>query len=225
MLGDAGADDVHRERAGVERLVDLLPAQRRRDRRALLRAHRVDRGDRLALAVLVRVDQDAWRFDFVHSVVTRPRWVAARAPATISENWRVSSYVCRRAIGTSTWIPSEPLVFGNDSSPSASSVSFTSRATCTVSRKPTSGDGSRSKSTKSGRSSLSTREYQVFRSMQPMFTIHSRASSSFTSGASIRRRFGGRSRVVTSMFTVGIQSGIPCGLSFWKNDLPKAPSG
>ena len=38
---------------------DLVPAQRRRDRRARVRPHRVDRRDRLPLAVLVRVDQDA----------------------------------------------------------------------------------------------------------------------------------------------------------------------
>ena len=42
----------------VERLVDLVPAQRRRDGRARTRPHRVHRSDRLALAVLVRVDQD-----------------------------------------------------------------------------------------------------------------------------------------------------------------------
>ena len=70
-------------------------------------------------------------------------------------------------------MPSALDVFGNETRPSASSAAFTISATCTVSLKPTSGDGSRSKSTKSGRSGLSTREYHVFMSMQPMLTIHS----------------------------------------------------
>ena len=82
-------------------------------------------------------------------------------------------------------MPSALDVFGNETRPSASSAAFTISATCTVSLKPTSGDGSRSKSTKSGRSGLSTREYHVFMSMQPMLTIQSSASSSFTTGASI----------------------------------------
>src|SRR5690242_8481971 len=50
---------VHGELLRVERLVDFLPAERRRDRRSRARAHRVDRGDRLPLAVLVRIDQNA----------------------------------------------------------------------------------------------------------------------------------------------------------------------
>ena len=50
---------AHRERRRIELGHDLVPAERRRDRRARMRPHRVRRGDRLALAVLVRVDQDA----------------------------------------------------------------------------------------------------------------------------------------------------------------------
>ena len=122
-------------------------------------------------------------------------------------------------------MPSALDVLGNPTSPNASSACFTSSATCTVSLKPTSVDGSRSKRTKSGRSGRSMREYQVFMSMQPMFTIQSSASSSFTSGASILRRRRGFSRVDTSRFTVGIQSGIPAGRSFWKKNLPCQPSG
>jgi len=123
------------------------------------------------------------------------------------------------------WIPSEPLVFTCDSSASRSSVCLISSATRIVSGKPTSGDGSRSKRTKSGREGLSTREYQVFMSMQPMFAIQSRASSSFTSGKSIRRRFGGLSRVDASNCAVEIQSGMCVGASFWKKNLPCQPSG
>ena len=58
-----------------------------------------------------------------------------------------------------------------------------------------------------------------------MFTIQSSASSSFTSGALILRRCRGFSRVVTSISTVGIHSGIPVGASFWKKCLPCQPSG
>ncbi len=104
----------------------------------------------------------------------------------IAENSRVSAYVCRRAIGTRTWMPSDAARLDDALSPSVSSACLTSSATSIVSAKPTSGEGSRSKSTKSGRSGLSIREYHAFRSMQPMFTIQSSASSSFTSGASIR---------------------------------------
>ena len=123
------------------------------------------------------------------------------------------------------WIPSEPLVFGNDSSPSRSSISLISSATLIVSGKPTSGEGSRSKSTQSGRDGLSTREYHVFMSMQPMFAIQRSASSSLTSAKSIRRRWGGLSRVEASNCRVGIQSGMCFGASFWKKNLPFQPSG
>ncbi len=58
-----------------------------------------------------------------------------------------------------------------------------------------------------------------------MFTIQVSAPSSFTSGASIQRFFGGRSRVETCTWKRGIHSGMPFGASFWKNALPKAPSG
>src|SRR5215471_19993600 len=53
---------IHREGRRVERVVDLLPAERRGNRRPRTRPHRVDRGDGLPLAVLIRVDQDAAPF-------------------------------------------------------------------------------------------------------------------------------------------------------------------
>ena len=98
-------------------------------------------------------------------------------------------------------------------------------ATRTVSGKPTSGEGSRSKSTKSGRSGLSIREYHVLQSMQPMFTIQSSPSSSSTIGASILRVLRGDSRVLTVIGTRLIQSGMCLGASFWKKNLPFQPSG
>ena len=122
-------------------------------------------------------------------------------------------------------MPSLPLVFAKPTSPSASSTCLTSSATSTTSAKPASAAGSRSKRTKSGRSGLSTREYHVFRSMQPMFTIQSSASSSLTIGAWILRRRLGASRVETSNSRVGIQSGMCFGASFWKKWPPAIPSG
>src|SRR5205807_593771 len=83
------------------------------------------------------------RFAFDHSVVTSPRCVRASAPATISQNSRVCPYVYRRSTGTSTCMPSALLVFGNETSPSASRACLTRSATCTTSPKPTSGEGPR----------------------------------------------------------------------------------
>ena len=97
-------------------------------------------------------------------------------------------------------------------------------ATCTTSGKPTSGDGSRSKRTNSGRSGLSTREYQTFMSMQPMFTIQSSASSSFTSGYVIIRFCRDSLDVALNAFR-SIHSGMCFGASFWKKNLPSRPSG
>src|SRR5581483_2535213 len=58
-LPHALEDDVHRERRRVELLVHLVPAKRGRNGSARARPHGVDGGDRLALAVLVGVDEDA----------------------------------------------------------------------------------------------------------------------------------------------------------------------
>src|SRR2546422_390339 len=105
-------------------------------------------------------------------------------------------------------MPSALDVFGKPTSPNASSASLTRSATWTVSLKPTSGEGSRSKSTQSGRSGLSVREYQVFMSTQPMFTIQSSASSSLTTGKLTHFVVLGDSRVETWVRKVGIHSGM-----------------
>ena len=97
-------------------------------------------------------------------------------------------------------------------------------ATLTTSLNATPSDGSRSKRQKSGRSGLSTREYHVFRSMQPMFAIQRSASSSFTSGYEIVR-FSRVARDTERYVVVGIQSGMWDGASFWKKCLPSIPSG
>src|SRR5262249_26062237 len=59
VLLDPLEDDIHRERGRIEIVGHLVPAERRRDRRARPRPYGVDGGDRLPLAVLVRVDQHA----------------------------------------------------------------------------------------------------------------------------------------------------------------------
>ena len=212
---------------GSRPLVHLVPAQRRRDRRARLRPHRVDRRDRLPLAVLVRVDQ--------HAAALRLRPLGRDEPAVrareragddlrelarllvrvppLDRDEHVHARRCRSSSGTPT-------------RPSASSTCLTSSATSITSGKPTSAAGSRSKSTKSGRSGLSTREYHVFRSMQPMFTIQSSASSSLTSGAWIVRRPPRLSRAsTTSNARVGIHSGMCFGASFWKKKPPSIRRG
>src|SRR6266498_1553313 len=105
-------------------------------------------------------------------------------------------------------MPSALDVFAKPTRPNASSACLTSRATWTVSLKPTSGEGSRSNRTKSGRSGLSTREYHAFISMQPMFTIQSSASSSLTTGKLTHFFLRGDSRVDTSVRNVGIHAGM-----------------
>ena len=89
---DAIEHGVHRERRRVETRRDLVPAQRRRDRRARPRAHRVD-------ATRSSCPGPFWfaststprRFAFAHSVVTSPGCARASAPATIPANSRISS--------------------------------------------------------------------------------------------------------------------------------------
>src|SRR5207302_1993916 len=57
VLVDALPDDIHRERRRVEPALHLLPAKGRRHGRPRSRPHRVDGGDRLALTVLIGVDE------------------------------------------------------------------------------------------------------------------------------------------------------------------------
>ena len=180
---------LHRERGRIERRVHLLPAQRRRHRGAGLRPHRVDGGDRLALAVLVRVDQHAAALRLRPLRGREPGDAPARSrrprsPRTCACPRRCAAARSARARGS----PPSRSSSGRTRARAASSASLTSSATSIVSAKPTSGEGSRSKSTQSGRVGLSTREYHVFRSMQPMFTTQSSASSSFTSAKSTSLR-------------------------------------
>jgi hypothetical protein len=62
-------------------------------------------------------------------------------------------------------------------------------------------------------------------SMQPMFAIQSRASSSLTSGKSTHFFVLGDCLVETSVRNVGIHWGMCDGASFWKNFFPSIPSG
>ena len=71
-------------------LAELLPAQRRRDRRPRLRPHRVGGGDRLAVAVLTMVDEHAATLLLEPFGRHEPRVAPPRGGATRSS---ASSYV------------------------------------------------------------------------------------------------------------------------------------
>src|SRR4029078_3740730 len=58
VRGNALERDRHREPLGTDILGQLVPAQRRRDRRGRLRAHGIDGGKRLAVTVLPGVEKD-----------------------------------------------------------------------------------------------------------------------------------------------------------------------
>ena len=122
----------------------------------------------------------------------------ASAPATISDELARRRRTCGAArSGRARGCRRSRSSSGSDTSPSASSTCFTSSATCTVSGSRRRRTGRGRTDTKSGRSGRSTREYQAFRSMQPMFTIQSSASSSLTSGVVDPLRFAAPSRVET----------------------------
>ena len=120
-------------------------------------------------------------------------------------------------------MPSAPLVFTYEASSSSSSAARIRCATLTASAKSVGASGgSRSKRTKSGRSGLSTREYQAFMSMQCICTIQSSASRELTSGKSTSRDPPSRGHVRNCR--VGIHDGIPFGACFWKKRPPASPS-
>ena len=120
-------------------------------------------------------------------------------------------------------MPSAPLVFTYEASPSSSSASRIRCATRTAIGNPSAeSGGSRSNRTKSGRSGLSTREYQAFMSMQCICTIQRSASTELTSGKSTSREPPSRGPGLNCL--VGIQAGMPFGACFWKNAPPASPS-
>ena len=102
---------------------DLVPAERRRDGRSRARPHRVDRRVRRPGRFWFASTSTPRRFALRplgrHEPGVRTR---ERAGDDRRELPRVGERV-RRAIGTSTWIPREPDVFGKPSSSSRSSVS------------------------------------------------------------------------------------------------------
>ena len=146
---------------------------------------------------------------------------ARRSPRTRA----CPSYVCRRAIGTRTWIPSAPLVFGKPSSPSASSACLTSSATCDRLREA------------DVRRRVEVEEHEV----GPVGLVDPRVPRVHVDAAHVHHpeqrelvvherrvdplRCRGLSRVETAIATVGIQSGMCFGASFWKKNLPCQPSG
>ena len=171
---------------GVELVVHLVPVERRRHRRARRRAapSRPTRSSCPRRSGSSRSARRAAAPSTIRSsrasgacARSRPR----RARRTRACRRRSSGGRAARARGS----PCRPRSSGTTRARARRAGSFRISATSIVCAHGTSGVGSRSKSTKSGRSGLSIREYHVFMSMQPMFTIQSSASSSLTTGKSI----------------------------------------
>ena len=167
--------------------------------RARMRPHRVGRRDRLALAVLVRVDQDAAPLRLRPLGRDQPavgageragddlgelaRLVVRVPPLDRHEHVHAVAAARLRETGEPERV--EHLL---------DEQRDLDRPRGTRRRRRGRGRRGRSRAAPG----LSTREYHVFRSMQPMFTIQSSASSSLTSGTWIFRRCRGESRVETS---------------------------
>ena len=160
--------------------------ERRRDRGVRVRPDRVGRRDRLALPVLVRVDQDAAPAGLRplrrRELRMRPR-DRARDELGEARACRRRS-ICGRA-GRGRGSPCRPTSSGTTrgrAGRAAPSGSARPRS-CSPTACRASGRDRRARS-RGGRACRS-REYHVFMSMQPMLTIQRSASSSFTTGRSI----------------------------------------
>ena len=141
----------------------------------------------------------------------------------IPANSRTSSHVWRRVIGTSTWMPREPLVFGTDSSPTTSSASRTSAATS---------------STFSNARALGGIEVE-HDPVGPLRAVGARRPGVHVDAAHVdhpeERELVVDERVVDHRFSpsrvdagngaVAIQSGMCDGACFWKKLFPCQPSG
>ena len=116
------------------------------------------------------------------------------------------------------WIPREPEVLGQPTSPTASSASLHTIATSRICDQGTPGTGSRSTRSSSGWSRSSARTGCGLRSMQPRLTIQARPAASSTTISSAVRPDGNVSSAVR------IQSGVLSGARFWKNGSFAMPS-
>ena len=116
------------------------------------------------------------------------------------------------------WMPREPDVLGQPTSPTASSDSRVASATSRMWSHGTPGTGSRSTRSSSGWSRSSARTGCGLRSMQPRLTTQaSPAASSMTTSSAVRP--DGKVSVAVRM-----NSGTFSGARFWKNGCPAAPS-
>ena len=112
---------------------------------------------------------------------------ASTSRARASAARRTSAYVQRGSIRTLMWIPREPDVFGQPTSPTASSASRQTSATSRICGHSMPGTGSRSTRSSSGWSRSSARTGCGFRSMQPRLTTQaSPAGSSRTISSAVR---------------------------------------
>ena len=227
VAADAVEHGVHRERRRIERLVHLVPAQRRRDRRARPSAAPSRR-------TAIVFPSPFWfesistprRFAFVHSVVTRPGCARASAPATISANSRVVVVACAgarsaRARGSRR----EPLVFGKRLEPEQVEHLLDEQRDLDHLGEADVGRGVEVEEHPVGPVGLSTREYHVFMSMQPMFDHPEERELVVDEREVDQPPLRGRRASRPGTARVGIQSGMCFGASFWKKNLPCQPSG
>ena len=112
------------------------------------------------------------------------------------------------------WIPREPDVFGQPTSPTASSASCVTSATSRICDHATPGTGSRSTRSSSGWSRSSARTGCGLRSMQPRLTTQARPAALVDDD--LVGRPAGRERQLGGPDPVGRLSGA----RFWKNGSP-----
>ena len=192
---------------------DLVPAQRHRDPRIGRRPDRVGGRHRPVLGVLVVVEEHAVAL-LLPPLAGRDRGARrSTSRASASAARRTSRNVQRGSMRTLMWMPREPEVFGQPTSPTSSSASLTTSATSRTCVQGTPGTGSRSTRSSSGWSRSSARTGCGLRSMQPRLTTQARPAASSRTISSAVRPDG----KVSS--TVWIQSGRLSGRALLEEGL------
>ena len=207
----------------AQRRAQLVPLERRRDRRPLARAQRVHADRRLVRVVLAVVDQHLAGAQRLASCA-RPRARArpARRAARPPRAKRLRLLVGRRAgaSGTYTCRPFEPDVFGKLRRPSRSNAPASHSATRQHSMIVAGGPGSRSKTTAVGRSSAGARCSGTCSSSAARLASQTSVGRSSTTREVDRARgarWAPRRRAPSP--------GGALGDCFSKNALPSTPSG
>ena len=155
-----------------------------------------------------------WRSSFHHLLVASAGARRSTSRASASAARRTWSNDQRGSMRTLTWMPREPDVLGQPTSPWSASTSRTTSATRRMSSQGTPGTGSRSTRSSSGWSRSSARTACGLRSRQPrLATQASPAASSITTSSAVRPDGNDSS-------TVRIQSGRDSGARFWKKYSP-----